>query len=217
MSCQQVRPESIQAYLDKEFPANEHSEIEKHIVDCVSCKTTIGQLQGISNLLSDVPTVETSPDYLSRIESCIEGYRLLKIRYTRFAAAVAAVILIGIGAFFILSSGALFDNSLKFVNSDSEDKYISISEQVKILLAPHSEVAFTGGSNTSYGTLRLGKGRVTIAISSPLNVPISVQTGVDSFDVSKGAVEVYLLEIVPNGHKTDKGRTGGKGLLVNYY
>ncbi|OGL47224.1 MAG: hypothetical protein A2W05_10620 [Candidatus Schekmanbacteria bacterium RBG_16_38_10] len=208
MSCQQVRPESIQAYLDKEFPANEHSEIEKHIVDCVSCKATIGQLQGISNLLSDVPIVETSLDYLFRLQTRLGRDKRKRIFYTRLTSAVAAVILIGIGVFSILNSGVLFQQSLKFVNNGNEDKYVSISESIRIKLTPRSEIAFIkGDSRSSYGTLELNKGEIIVSITSPLAVPISIWTEVDSFEVSNGEFGLCLLNGVPNT----------KGILVNYY
>lgn len=70
MKCQDVSRELI-AYLDRRSSSADRAEIEKHLLDCDTCRTRAAQFRQVMGMLDEVPVQEPSFGFDARLRQRI--------------------------------------------------------------------------------------------------------------------------------------------------
>jgi anti-sigma factor RsiW len=98
MNCKNVTA-NLSAYLDRELSREEMLDIRGHLSDCERCREEEASLNSLKQLLRDVPSVEPSSDFETRLTAAVLGGRTetapthAKVSYVFVSGVAAAAML----------------------------------------------------------------------------------------------------------------------------
>jgi anti-sigma factor RsiW len=91
-SCDEIRPQ-IQFYVDDELPPPEVLEVEKHLVDCASCRSEYQRQSTVVDLVRGAkPLYETSERSLRQVKALVNRHEAR----SGWRAPAAAAVLVGV-------------------------------------------------------------------------------------------------------------------------
>ena len=70
MSCERMESR-ILGYVDGRLKASERLEVEKHIANCAPCRLRVEEFSAVSGLLDDLPLIEPSPEFDTRVHALV--------------------------------------------------------------------------------------------------------------------------------------------------
>ena len=74
MNCQEVK-ELSSDYLDQRLAPSQVVPLEEHVKSCLACGQELAQLRAIISIMASLGEIETSPDFLARVNEKIDGGR----------------------------------------------------------------------------------------------------------------------------------------------
>ena len=72
MNCQEVK-ELASDYLDRRLTPSQVVLLEEHVKSCLSCRQELAQLRAIISMTASLGEIETSPDFLARVNEKIDA------------------------------------------------------------------------------------------------------------------------------------------------
>ena len=70
MSCERMESR-ILGYVDGRLKESERLEVEKHIANCAPCRLRIEEFSAVSGLLDELPVIEPSPEFDTRVHALV--------------------------------------------------------------------------------------------------------------------------------------------------
>ena len=106
MTCDKAA--QIHAYHDGEMDAATARQLEAHVAECPDCAALLGELRGLSSLISGAALPETRPMAVAKYYGALSDVQDQGlVRVTGWLTAAAAAILIGALAWWPAESGTL--------------------------------------------------------------------------------------------------------------
>jgi anti-sigma factor RsiW len=72
MNCKRALP-LLSEYLDNSLSARDTWEVDRHLADCHDCTRTLNELRRTVDLVGDVELFEVSADFMTGLQSRLEG------------------------------------------------------------------------------------------------------------------------------------------------
>jgi len=66
MSCERMESR-ILGYVDGRLKESERLDVEKHLAGCAACRLRVHEFSAVSGLLDDLPLIEPSPEFDTRV------------------------------------------------------------------------------------------------------------------------------------------------------
>jgi anti-sigma factor RsiW len=114
MTCRTLSPEDLVAWTDGELAPADARRVEAHVASCAACAREADLLRRTGELVGKLPRVQPSEGFADRVaaaaraESRLEAARAgrpARVRFLRWAAASAAVVVAGVGVAWLATRG----------------------------------------------------------------------------------------------------------------
>jgi len=70
MSCEKIASRML-GYIDGRLKEGERAEVEKHLASCAPCALRVEEFRTVSGLLDELPVLEPSPEFDSRVRAMV--------------------------------------------------------------------------------------------------------------------------------------------------
>jgi len=70
MSCEKIESRML-SYIDGRLKESERAEMEKHLASCAPCALRVEEFRGVSGLLDELPIIEPSPEFDTRVHALV--------------------------------------------------------------------------------------------------------------------------------------------------
>lgn len=216
MRCRKVRS-FLSAYCNGETSPGVSAEIKHHLDECNGCRREENVLKSMKQLVSDLPKIDTSDDFTSKLFAKIgqEGFaekrtkaylpkRVPLFGVARLAtAASVAVIVLTLGISFNLGDKLLFPNSPQMAtvptvdNGFADDLYLTVQPTDNPLLNEHKSVSRMIEQYNRWReysrTLRTNSGAEHFLGGDPSITMVSAQSDSRSNIIVRPVVKSYLI------------------------
>ena len=80
MSCERMESR-ILGYVDGRLKESERLELEKHLAECAPCCLRVNEFTAVSGLLDELPLIEPSPEFDTRVHARVAAEPELKTNW----------------------------------------------------------------------------------------------------------------------------------------